>query len=150
MAQEIIDHRKYPTRYPVVKTYSGELRKTAEEDLMDIELWISQGHSLDWCAVELGLCQRDFKAACKVNLRLQDSIQRGRSLNLDEYMVGLKAAAHEFKNSDLVKWYGKQAFKMADRQEQNITGGGVVIVNTGINTGIPASKPSNVIEHDNV
>ncbi len=147
---ELIDHKKYADQLPCVKAFADGVPVTlSQNDINKVSDWVAAGVSLDCCAIELDLCERDFKRVCKVNLRLQAAIRRGRSLNRNEYMVTVREAALTCKNSDLTKWYGKQAFGMADKVDQNVkNSGNVVLVNTGVPASLPADQ-GNIIEHDN-
>jgi len=144
---EVIDHKKYADQLPCVRAFAvHDLVLLSQHDVNNVSVWVASVHSLDVCAIELDLCERDFKRVCKVNARLQTAIRRGRALNKNEYMTTVREAALTCKNSDLTKWYGKQAFAMADKIDQNVKNSGNVVL---VNTGVPAAKPD-FIEHSNV
>ena len=145
---EKIDHKKYPTRLPVIKTYAGELHKFRETEIIDLENGLAAGKSLGGIAIELGLCERDFKSACRANIRLQDAIKRGRTRDEDEYRMNIREAAMTCANPTLAIWHGKISYGMSEKSEVNHTGGSVIVVNTGIQQAQVVDKPLDYIEHN--
>lgn len=142
------EHLKFADRFPVVNCFAGQPVLLAEADMVTTEDFIADGYDLGMVAIELGLCELDFKQSCKVNLRLQAAIKRGRSRAKHEYMQALKSSALTGKAPALTIWYGKQAFNMQDKQAVSHSGGGVIVVNTGIPAPEITSNSPNVIEHN--
>ncbi len=141
-------HDKYPDRLPVITGYAGGDVKLFEADLLDIENLLADGKTLGYAAVVLGVSERCFKSACKVNTRLQETIKRGRARHKQDYLDDLKAFHKAGKSPIYSVWYGKQALGMHDKSTTEVKGGGVVVVNTGIPSPLPAPDSSAIIEHD--
>ena len=141
-------HSEHAHLWPIVRTYGGDDVRVTEGELDQIEQLISQGRSLEVVAIALGLCERDFKQACKVNERLLQSIKRGRALDRQEYMDDLRAIHKSGKSPIISVWYGKQHFGMHDKSTVSHQGGNVVVVNTGVPRVSQPQSSANVIEHD--
>ena len=144
----VIQHDKYPDRLPVISGYAGGEVKLFEADLLEIENLLADGKTLGYAAVVLGVSERCFKSACKVNTRLQETLKRGRARHKQDYLDDLRNFHKSGKSPIYTVWYGKQALGMTDKSETKVQGGGVVVVNTGIPQPVLPSDDSNVIEHD--
>jgi hypothetical protein len=141
-------HDKYPDRLPVITGYAGGDVKLFEADLLEIENLLADGKTLGYAAVVLGVSERCFKSACKVNTRLQETLKRGRARHKQDYLDDLRSFHKAGKSPIYTVWYGKQALGMTDKTETKHQGGGVVVVNTGIPSPLPATDSRTIIEHD--
>lgn len=148
-ARGLTEHLKFADRFAVVNCFAGQPVLLCEVDMITCEDFVADGYDLGMVAIELGLCEGDFKQACKVNNRLKAAIKRGRSRAKHEYMQALKASALTGKAPVLTIWYGKQAFNMQDKQAVSHHGGGVIVVNTGVPSSDKPISGGQVIEHDN-
>jgi hypothetical protein len=141
-------HEKYPDRLPVISGYAGGDVKIFEADLLEIENLLADGKTLGYAAVVLGVSERCFKQCCNVNVRMQETIKRGRARHKQDYLDDLRSFHKAGKSPIYTVWYGKQALSMTDKIETKHQGGGVVVVNTGIPSPLPAATDATIIEHD--